>query len=46
MPLKSFDDFVARELTVVVMTERIANLVALDYLHVVWDSAWGPHATG
>ena len=46
VPLKSFDDFTVGEPRLVLMTERIANLIVLDYLRLLWDEAWELYATG
>lgn len=45
MPLKSFDDFQRDVLCWVYLTERIAHLVAMDYLRIMWDTLWGPYGS-
>lgn len=43
VPLKSFDDFMEGVARTIYLNERVANLIAMDYLRLVWDSAWeGP----
>ncbi len=44
LPLKSFEDFQEGELATVWMSERLANLIANDYLRLMWDPLWEvPH---
>jgi hypothetical protein len=40
IPMKSFDDFERDVPRWVYLTERIANLIVLNYLRLVWDPAW------
>jgi hypothetical protein len=40
LPLKSFEDFREGELATVWMSERLANLIANDYLRLMWDPLW------
>ena len=46
VPLKHFDDFEVGVPRWVYMTERIANLIVLNYLRLLWDPRWGDHASG